>query len=122
MGWIVPTDKMPPEGLEVLVEVSGHVTGAHGEWLVSDHAFYIATWLHPVGHDNGEWFFHDSEIFSPVVHAWMPLPRHFELREIFKQRDDLMEHAMFEKDPEWLYKGDAVYEQMSLEDFMGGNK
>lgn len=27
-----------------------------------------------------------------------------------------MEHAMFEDDPEWLYKGDAVYKQMTLEE------
>ena len=31
-----------------------------------------------------------------------------------------MEHAMFEDEPEWLYKGDAVYEQMTLEDFLNG--
>lgn len=31
---------------------------------------------------------------------------------------NVMEHAMFEDDPEWLYKGDAVYEQMSIEEFL----
>jgi hypothetical protein len=34
--------------------------------------------------------------------------------------DDLMEHAMFEDDPEWLYKGNCQYEQMSLEEFLKG--
>ena len=34
----------------------------------------------------------------------------------------MMEHAMFEDDPEWLYKDDCVYEQMTLEDFLGGAK
>jgi len=26
--------------------------------------------------------------------------------------------AMFEDDPEWLYKDDCVYEQMTLEEFL----
>ena len=30
----------------------------------------------------------------------------------------MMEHAMFEDDPDWLYKGDAVYEQMTLDEFL----
>jgi hypothetical protein len=34
--------------------------------------------------------------------------------------DDLMEHAMFEDDPELLYKGNCQYEQMSLEEFLKG--
>lgn len=60
-------------------------------------------------------------IIDPTVHAWMPLPRHFAAPEKgFSYNEDLMEHAMFEDDPEWLYKDDAVYTQMTLEEFMEG--
>jgi hypothetical protein len=49
----------------------------------------------------------------------------FAPQEIFNQKPDLMEHAMFEDEPEWLYKGDCVYEQISIEDWLresGGGK
>ena len=52
--------------------------------------------------------------------AWMPLPRHFEQMEIFEPEPDMMEHALFEDNPDWLYKGAMVYEQMSLEDLFEG--
>ena len=48
----------------------------------------------------------------------MPLPKHFQAQKHFTQEPDLMEHSLWEDDPEWLYKGDAVYEQMSIEDFL----
>ena len=122
MGWIEPKDKMPPEGLHVLLEVSGYGTGNHGEAIMADHSFYIGTWILPVGQDEGEWFLQsESTIFNPEVHAWMPLPKHFQPQTIFEQEPDLMEHAMFEDDPDWLYKDDAVYEQMSIEDFLEDN-
>lgn len=118
MSWIKPEDKMPPEGLYVLVEMSGYGTGDKGERIVADHSFYLATWIHPVGKDQGEWFIEStSDYWSPTVHAWMPLPRHYEAPEHSEDpEDDMMEHAMFEEDPEWLYKDDAVYEQMTLEE------
>lgn len=30
-------------------------------------------------------------------------------------------NAMFENEPEWLYKGDCVYEQMTIEDWLREN-
>lgn len=120
MSWILPSDRMPPEGLNVLVEMSGYGTGDKGERIVADHDFYLATWIHPVGEDKGEWFIETtSSYWNPTIHAWMPLPKHFHQKERMDEDDldpDMMEHAMFEDDPEWLYKGDAVYEQMTLEE------
>ena len=126
MGWIRPEDRMPPQGLEVLVEVSGRFTAPYG--LVADHCFFIGSWIVPSGETDGSWLIWDASnngkddyhMSYPTVHAWMPLPKHFESPEGFEMEPDMMEHAMFEDDPEWLYKGDAVYEQMSLEDLMGG--
>ncbi len=124
MGWIDVNDRMPPEGLQVLLEVSGVYSGPVN--IVADHDFYLGCWIVP---DLGEphWLIDDANrlsdghILYPTVHAWMPLPRHYQPNERgFTQEPDLMEHAMFEDDPEWLYKGDAVYEQMSLEDLFGG--
>lgn len=124
MGWIDVNDRMPPEGLQVLLEVSGRYSGETN--LVADHSFFLGCWLTPVGHES-QWMIDDAyedccgdvqHIYNPTVHAWMPLPRHFQPQEIFDQDPDLMEHAMFEDDPPWLYQGDAVYEQMSLEDFL----
>ena len=128
MGWIKPEDKMPPSGLNVLLEVSGiWVAG-----LQSDHSFEIGCWLgNPDGNREPFWLIHGAieycgkyyELTNPTVHAWMPLPGHFQPQEIFGEpSDDLMEHAMFEDDPDWLYKGDCVYEQMTLEDFLKGAK
>lgn len=118
MGWIKPEDKMPPEGLNVLVEVSGYGTGDHGERIVADHDFYLASWIHPTGEDHGSWFLETrSDYWSPEIHAWMPLPKHYQQKELgYEPEEDMMEHAMFEDDPEWLYKDDAVYEQMTLEE------
>lgn len=124
MGWIDVNDKLPPDGLEVLMEVSGRYTGQSN--IQADHGFFLGCWLNPDDKDP-YWFIDDAyedccgdcqHIYDPVVHAWMPLPKHYQPQEHFTQEDDLMEHAMFEDDPDWLYKGDAVYEQMSLEDFL----
>lgn len=127
MGWIKPEDQMPPSGLEVLLEVSG--TWISG--LVSDHSFEIGSWIgNPDGNREPFWLIHGAveycgkyyELTNPTVHAWMPLPKHFEPQEMFDQEPDMMEHAMFEDDPEWLYKGNCQYKQMNLEDFMKGDK
>ena len=120
MGWIEPSDKMPPEGLEVLLEVSGYCKSNIA--MLADHSYYLGSWIHPTGDEEGHWLI-DSEHppINPTVHAWMPLPKHFQPQEHFTQEDDLMEHAMFEDKPEWLYKGDAVYGQMTLEEFLNGD-
>ncbi len=126
MSWIPIEEKYPPQGLQVLVEASGYYGGSLG--VVADHSFYIGSWVVPEG-EEGDWVLWDNSncnvgpdsghIFHPKVHAWMPLPKHYQPNEMgFEQEPDLMEHAMFEDEPEWLYKGDAVYEQMTLEDFM----
>lgn len=126
MGWIRPEDKMPPSGLEVLLEVSGWWTAG----LVSDHNYELGTWIgNPDGGREPFWLIHGAteycgkyhELINPIVHAWMPLPKHFEPNKVFDQEPDLMEHAMFEDDPEWLYKNDCVYEQMTLEEFLKGD-
>jgi hypothetical protein len=118
MSWIRPEDKMPPEGLCVLVEVSGYGTGDKGERIVADHDFFLASWIHPVGEEYGSWFLETtSDYWNPTIHAWMPLPRHYQQKEMgYEPEEDMMEHAMFEDDPEWLYKGEAVYEKMTLEE------
>lgn len=125
MGWIPIEDRYPPEGLQVLIEVSGQFSAPYG--LVADHSFFIGSWIVPQGETEGIWLIDDSSgkenyhLIYPTVHAWMPLPKHYQPQEMgFKQEPDLMEHAMFEDDPDWLYKGDCVYEQMSLEDFLNG--
>lgn len=123
MSWIPIEDKLPPRGLTVLLEASGSYTGPGTQ--LADHDFFIGSRLSPKGgHD--QWLIYDNcgddghHLIYPKVHAWMPLPKHYELRENFSQDPDLMEHAMFEKDPEWLYKGDAVWEgqQMSIEEYL----
>lgn len=123
MGWIDINDRMPPEGLEVLLEVSGLTTAPYN--MVWDHGFCIGTWIVPE-RKEGRWLLRDGiegddyHIISPTVHAWMPLPKHYQPQEKFAQDDDLMEHAMFEDDPEWLYKDDAVYTKMTIEEFLEG--
>lgn len=122
MGWIDPKDKMPPEGLQVLLELSGRSIDEHGVHLVSDHSFYIGTWIHPVGQEKGEWLIESqNEIWARRIHAWMPLPKHYQQKEMAydPEDEDMMEHAMFEDDPEWLYKDDVVYEQMTLAEVFG---
>ena len=117
MGWIEPNDRMPPEGLEVLLEISGQRIDEHDCVLYYDHSYVLGTWLLPVGEEKGRWLIHtESELleYSLVVHAWMPLPKHYAPREMFNQEPDLMEHAIFEEEPEWLYKGDAVFEQIEM--------
>lgn len=118
MGWIEPNDRMPPEGLYVLVEMSGRGTDDIGVQIVADHDFYLASWIHPTGEQEGHWFIDTkSNYWSTTIHAWMPLPKHYQQKELgFEPEPDMMEHAMFEDDPEWLYKADAVYEQMTLEE------
>ena len=124
MGWIDVNDKLPPEGLNVLVEASGHYSAGYS--LIADHSFFIGSYIVPVGEEEGEWLLYDAtpnedvHMWTPEVHAWMPLPKHYQPQEIFHQEKDLMEHSMFEEEPEYLYKGDCVYEQMTLEDFLGG--
>ena len=49
MGWIDIKDKMPPEGLHVLVEASGWCIDEHKCTLLADHGFYIGCWLIPKG-------------------------------------------------------------------------
>ena len=121
MGWIEPKDKMPPEGLQVLVELSGRSIDEHGVHLVSDHDFYIGTWILPVGEEAGHWLIENNyELWGVKIHAWMPLPKHFQQKEMgYDPEDDMMEHALFVDDPDWLYKDDAVYEQMTLEEVFG---
>lgn len=123
MGWIKPEDKMPPSGLLVLLEVSGYWTSN----LIADHSFELGCWIgNPDGNRKPFWVIHGAteycgkyyELDNPTVHAWMPLPKHFQPKEVFDQDEDMMEHPMFEDEPEWLYKDDCVYEQMSIEDFM----
>ena len=129
MGWIDVNEMMPPEGLEVLLEVSGFFTNTNCSER-ANHGFFIGSWIVPEGTNEGEWLIWDScseensHFIDPEVHAWMPLPKHFGADEGWSNphEEDMMEHAMFEDDPEWLYKGDCVYEQMSLEDFLGGQK
>lgn len=118
MGWIEPNDRMPPEGLSVLVEMSGRGTDDIGVQIVVDHDFYLASWIHPIGEEKGRWLIETtSNYWSTEIHAWMPLPKHYQQKELgFEPEPDMMEHAMFEDDPEWLYKADAVYEQMTLEE------
>lgn len=131
MGWITPEERMPPEGLHVLLEASGWFSGGYG--LVADHSFFIGTWIVPSGETEGHWLIwdgsnndsgpDDGHIYDPKVHAWMPLPKHYGANEMgFEQDPDLMEHSIFEDDPDWLYKGEAVYEQMTLDEFLGMGK
>jgi hypothetical protein len=110
---------MPPEGLEVLLELSGRCWDENDVYLICDHGFYIGSWIKPT-RKEGFWDIESEyELWDLKVHAWMPLPEHFQPQEMFGEPDDdLMNHSMFEDDPEWLYKGDCVYEQMNLEDFM----
>ena len=116
MGWIVPEDMMPPNCLRVLVEVSGCCNEIG---VYADHSLHIGQWIISEDEKEGEWFIDSSnEISFPTVHAWMPLSKHFAPREMFAQSPDMMEHSMLDDEPEWLYKGDAVYEQMSLEDWL----
>jgi len=120
MGWIDIEDRMPPEGLQVLLEVSGMGTDEHKCTVYADHGFYIGCWIvSDMPDDNGHWLLNTkTDYYDPTIHAWMPLPKHYQPQTMFTQEPDLMEHAMFEDDPEWLYKGDAVYEQMSIEEFL----
>lgn len=118
MGWIDVNEKMPPQGLQVLLELSGHGRTENYSYH-SNHDFFIGSWI------EGGWLVWDccegdSHFSSIEVHAWMPLPKHFGTDEEWSDthEEDMLEHPMFEDDPEWLYKDDCVYEQMSLEDFM----
>lgn len=123
MGWIDIKDKYPPEGLEVLLEVSGWIANDKRCALLADHSFYLGSWIVPSGKDEGEWVIEvNGRMPVPTVHAWMPLPKHYQPQEHFTQEPDLMEHAMFEDDPPELYKGNMVYEQMDLEEFLGGGQ
>lgn len=125
MGWIDATKQLPPKGLSVFLEVSGYYSGGWG--VVADHDFYIGSYNVPKGETEGQWLIYDAteidhgHIYQPTVHAWMPLPKHYAPKEKgFSQNPDLMEHAFFEDDPDYLYKGEYVYEQMTLEEFLKG--
>lgn len=122
MGWIDMNDEKHrlPRGMSALLEVSGRLVGNGGQIYYADHDFYIGAWVQP--HDGEvEWVINSENTWLDItVHAWMPLPKHYQPREKFGQESDLMEHPLFENDPKWLYRGDVVYEQMSIEDFLGG--
>lgn len=117
MGWVDINEMYPPEGLQVLLEVSGQIYGANYTGI-ADHDYYIGCWIVPEGktETEGQWIIYDSSeegdghLYFITIHGWMPLPKHFQPKEHFDQEDDLMEHPMFEDDPEWLYKGDCKYE------------
>lgn len=124
MGWIKPEDRMPPDGLMVLIEASGYITNS----VIADHSYYLATWIaSPDGGRDPFWLVHSAhEVYpghivkfeDPEVHAWMPLPKHYQKPKHFCSAADMMEHAMFEDDPEWLYKDEAVWEQRTIEDVL----
>ena len=121
MGWITLEEKWPPQGLEVLLEISAHGFDEHNCHVMWDHAFEIGCWIVPEGETEGHWLIHTSDdMWDLTIHAWMPLPKHYQKQEVFTQEPDLMEHAFFEDDPEWLYKGDCKYEQMTIEEFLKG--
>ena len=125
MGWIDINDEKHklPKGLQVLLEVSGSVLDKHGCILYADHDYYIGCLLVPSLDEEERWYIDtDAEFLDFTVHAWMPLPKHYQPREKFGQEEDLMEHPMFETEPDWLYRDDVVYEQMSIEDFLGGKQ
>lgn len=123
VGWIDIEKQMPPEGLHCLLEVSGSCIGDHGESLLRDHSFCLGCWIIPQGETEIKWLLDiKHELYYPTIHAWMPLPKHYQPQEHFDQEPDLMEHSIFEDDPEYLYKGNYVYEQMSLDDFLKGAK
>ena len=73
MGWIDLKDKYPPEGLLVLVEMSGRSLNENGCIVISDHSFNLASWIVPYG-SEGKWVFHGQDYSFPEVYAWMPLP------------------------------------------------
>ena len=128
MGWINADEQLPPEGLQVLVEVSGSYSGNYS--MFADHDFYIASWIKPE-REKGFWLIYDEtppgtyeteqHLIDPKVFAWMPLPKHYQPKEHFKENGDMMEHALFEDDPGFLYKGDFIFEQMSIEEFLQGH-
>lgn len=113
MSWINTEEMMPPQGLLVLLEVSGWYNSPFA--MVADHDFYLGSWLGDKG-----WLIDDASegcehhITNPTVHAWMPLPKHFAKKELGFSEDetDMMEHAMFEEDPKCLYRT----EKMSYQD------
>lgn len=128
MGWINSKEQLPPEGLQVLVEASGQFDSCYSSF--ADHDFFIATWIKPE-REEGFWNIYDStkplihekesHLINPTIFAWMPLPEHYQPKEMFGEPDDdLFEHAQFESDPDYLYKGEYNYEQMSLDDFLKG--
>jgi hypothetical protein len=121
MGWIEPKDMLPPKGLSVLLEVSGRGLDDHGVHVTYDHEFVIGAWVWPRGEDERVWLLDTrGEVWGLEIHAWMPLPKHFAKQEVFEDWGDMMEHSIFEDNPEWLYQGDNVYEQMTLDEFLGG--
>jgi hypothetical protein len=126
MSWIALNEMYPPQGLEVLIEASGRLFGANYQGIF-DHTFFIASWIIPKHEKEGHWLIYDNcgegegHIGCVTVHAWMPLPKHYQQKDMaWEPPEDMMEHAMFEDEPEWLYKGDCVYEQMTLEEFLNG--
>ena len=123
MGWIPIEEKYPPQGLRVLLEASGSFNSPYA--MIADHDFYLGSWIVPSGETEGHWLIddcgygEDHHMIYPHVHAWMPLPKHYQQKEYgYEPEEDMMEHAMFEDDPDYLYKGNCVYEQMSLEEWL----
>lgn len=124
MGWIRPEDRMPPSGLLVLIEASGYITNS----LIADHDYYLATWIdNPDGGRDPFWLVHGSSedylghlvrFEDPEVHAWMPLPKHYQKPRHTAAPANMMEYPMFESSPDWLYKGEAVWEQRTIEDVL----
>ena len=60
-----------------------------------------------------------EEVYDPEIHAWMPLPKHYQPQKMFSQEPDLMEHSILRDDDPEMYTGKYVYEQMSIEEFLG---
>lgn len=123
MAWIPIEERMPPEGLQVLMEVSGPCIDEHGCTLQCDHGYVIGCWIIPQGEEEVEWLLNTrNEIYCPEIHAWMPLPKHYQPQKLFSQEPDLMEHSILRDDDPEMYTGKYVYEQMSIEEFLENGK
>ena len=121
MGWIPIEQRMPPEALHVLMEISGMTTDSHGCTCYYDHGFVIGCWIIPQGEKEVRWLLNTrEEVYDPEIHAWMPLPKHYQPQKMFSQDPDLMEHSILRDDDPEMYQGEYVYEQMSLEEFLKG--
>lgn len=75
--------------------------------------------LKPLAVINAGWKPETKEVYDPEIHAWMPLPKHYQPQKMFSQEPDLMEHSILRDDDPEMYTGKYVYEQMSIEEFLG---